>query len=450
MSDQANLRADANGAAEQETQPDTVKKPVSGSTSANAEHIIRHLNEYLSIRFDHAGRIHPHLINIKDDLIYHEIANVRKCLLHEKIYGIHKQAVADVFMGDNDKRRANLLSPTDQTSIQVELVSHCQDEKVETTRGQIRIHDIKTYYASIDPRLSDFMDLIETWIWWDLLDAAELSRFEQKIGLIKAVCDHKITNKMQMRYNRLIHPPEIGEDGEEKTVQQKQARPEEILRYEIAMLDHIIDKWEYRRTYELGHMFVLKRDELPRPDQGEMIHKISAEIREIDRIKDSGELSRDDQHKYAPSLGLAPENVDKEKVIQYLNHQLLESEREMLQDADRETQLGPPYNYKDTQKERMKKWLGDLHRQLDAYLAKFGPAKPVAPAEEAAAEPESQPEPQKMEPQHAHASTGENSHSSSGEMPVSFEDDPIAKAQKKAEGGGDAASMWEDILNDEQ
>jgi hypothetical protein len=217
-------------------------------------------------------------------------------------------------------------------------------------------------------------------------------------------------------------------------------------------------------------MFVLKRDELPRPDQGEFIQKIAGEIREIDRLEAKQELGEGDRDKYAGVLGMAAEKVTLEAVLGRLKSELVETEREMLAQADLERRLGPPYNFKVTQMERLRKWLGDLHRQLDGYLKKHGLAPGSAnggghdsEATEARTK-EAQAARQASDAALAEGArrTAESQTSGAGgpkpteqparpaEKPVSLDDDAILeRAQKKSEGGGDAASMWEEILNEE-
>lgn len=336
-----------------------------------ADAILKRLNEYLSIRFDQAVRINPRLKPIKQDLLYHETENVRNCLLGEKIYGATRQGVAIVLMSDDDKRRRGLLSPTDQTSIQVELVSHVREEIKQATRGQLRIHDLKTFYAAIDPTLTEMMDLIETWIWWDVQDAAELARFEQKLGIVQMVRQGRCTPEMRRYYSHMILPPEANaaeEAAEGEPAAEQAVADEEILNYEMQKLVHIREQWKTRRQYDHGYMFVLQRDELPPANQGELIHKIAERVREYDRIDSLAELDEDQRHSYAPLLKLPPNKVERKAVLDYLQAKLIESEREMLLHADSEARLGPPYRYKVRQLDMLDKWLRDLAVQLKGIV----------------------------------------------------------------------------------
>lgn len=331
----------------------------------NAELILNRLSDYLSIRFDLAGRINAPLKGIKQDLMVHELANVRRSLLGEKIYGPIKMSVTDVFMGDDEKKRRGLMSASDQTSIQVELVSHCQDSRVEATRGQIKIHDLKTFYAAINPALAELMDLVETWIWWDILDAAEIVRFEQKIQQIQLVRQGKLSEEARKRYITLVHPPV---PGEEEVARPHTVSDEDVIRYEFKQLIAIREQWQYRRGNERGYQYVLKRDETPAKPMGEMVHRIGEYARQYETVEGLDALDDELRQKYADAMHMPAEKVTQKAILDHLQGLMVAAEREMLQQIDRDVQLGPPYNYKERQAEQMDRVMGDLANQLRAIL----------------------------------------------------------------------------------
>lgn len=339
------------------------EKSTVNPSKRHAEKIMERLRDYLSIRFDMIARVNPTLEPIKDDLMYHELENVRHCLEGTKIYGPTRMCVADVFLSDNEKRRSDLMSPTDQTSIQVELVSHCQDERVESTRGQIRFHDLKSFYAAINPSLSGVIDLFETWIWWDIRDAAELVRFEQKLGIISRIRQGKFSPEMRKRYATLIQSSSGG-DEDDQAGSAAMITEEEILTYEINQLQRTRDQWAQRREYERGYMYVLRRDEIPLVQKGEVIHTIAEKVREYDTIKNTDMMNDEVRYRYASILRVAPDKVEKENILDYLRNELYEDERRMVASAEHKVKLGPPYRYKARQLEQMNKWLGDLEEQM--------------------------------------------------------------------------------------
>ncbi len=342
------------------------------SAERHTELISSRLIEFLSIRFDHAGRINPRIKAIKQDLIYHEMANVRRCLMGDKIYGPLRRKVSDVLLGDDEKIRKLLMSPTDQTSIQVELVSHCQDQRKEATRGQVRIHDLKAFYSSIEPWLADFMDLIETWIWWDIYDAAEQVRFEQKLGMIAHIRQGRLTPELRKRYASLIHVggTDDGEGGAPVTV-----GDDEVIKYELAQLERIRDQWAYRRADEHGYMFILKRDELASPSQGTLIHRIADKVREYDMVDRTEALDEEMRHRYAIELKILPDKVTRELVLEMIQTDLIALERESLKQADHDTQLGPPYNYKARLLEMMERKVAELAQSISPGRAAEAPVQ---------------------------------------------------------------------------
>jgi hypothetical protein len=111
-------------------------------------------------------------------------------------------------------------------------------------------------------------------------------------------------------------------------------------------------------------MFVLQRDELPTPNQGELIHTIAQRVREYDRVESMQEIDEDLRHAYAPLLKVVPAKVSRAAVLEQLQTKLIETEREMLRQADAEAHLGPPYRYKLRQLEFMDKWIRELAAQI--------------------------------------------------------------------------------------
>lgn len=374
------------GASLQRKGPETMVEPKTAESRAaiqrNAELILNRLSDYLSIRFDLAGRINAPLKGIKQDLMVHELANVRRSLLSDKIYGPIKMSVTDVFMGDDDKKRRGLMSASDQTSIQVELVSHCQDSKVEATRGQIKIHDLKTFYAAINPDLAELMDLVETWIWWDILDAAEIVRFEQKIQQIQAVRQGRLGEEGRKKYLVLIHPPV---PGEEETARPHTVSDDEVIRYEFKQLIAIREQWQYRRGNERGYQYVLKRDEAPAKPMGELVHRIGEYARQYETIEGLDALDDETKQKYADTLHLSADKVTQKVILDQLQALMVQAEREMLGQIDRDVQLGPPYNYKERQAEQMDRVMSDLANQLRAVLQPAAAPGHGAPAAAGAA-----------------------------------------------------------------
>lgn len=341
----------------------------------HADLIMNRLNEFLSIRFDHAARINPRLKIIKQDLIYHEMANVRRCLMGDKIYGPSRRKVAEVFLSDDDKSRRNLMSPSDQTSIQVEIVSHCQDERTEATRGQIRIHDLKSFYASIDNGLAQFLDLVETWIWWDILDAAELVRFEQKLGMLVHVRQGKLSPEARKRYAGIVQSASGEEENAAQTISD-----DDVIKYELAQLEKIREQFTLRRANERGYMYILKRDEMTSQSQGAMIRIIADKIREYDAIDQAGDLNEDVRHRYAIELKILPEKLTREMVLDHIKASLLEQEREMVAQSDHEARLGPPYDYKARLLDQMERKLAETRKAV-MPATQPAPATAATPAE---------------------------------------------------------------------
>jgi hypothetical protein len=226
------------------------------------------------------------------------------------------------------------------------------------------------------------MDLVETWIWWDILDAAEIVRFEQKIAQIQAVRQGKVTEEGRKRYNALIHPAGAEEEAAAPRVQG--VTDEDIIRYEFKQLMGLREQWAYRRGNDRGFMYVLKRDELPPKPQGELVHRLGEIARRYELVEGLDELDEETRQAYAGEMHVAAEKLTQKAIQEYLFGVMIQIEREMMQQIDRDTQLGPPYNYKERQGEQMDRVLQDLANQLRAILQPAQPAQQAHPAHAAA------------------------------------------------------------------
>jgi len=106
---------------------------------------------------------------------------------------------------------------------------------------------------------------------------------------------------MRKRYGALIQPAAGGE--EERAA--ASLTDEDALRYEFRQLVHIRDQWAYRRQSERSHMYILKRDEQA-AKQGELLHLVTAKVREYDAIVSLDELDEGVRQRFVTELSLAP------------------------------------------------------------------------------------------------------------------------------------------------
>jgi hypothetical protein len=345
--------------------------------------IMKKLNDYLSIRFDQAIRINPRLKSLKQDLLYHEVESVRACLMGEKIYNVTRLVVASILMSDDEKKRRGLLSPTDQTSIQVELVSHVRESVKQGTRGQIRIHDLKSFYAAIDPTLTDMIDLLETWIWWDVYDSSELARFEQKLGVIQMVRQGRATPELRKHYGTLFASSTA--NASDAQHEHPEVTDAEIIAYEFHNAEHIRDQWKARREDDHGYMFVLQRDELPVSNHAETTRALVELALEHDHLDSVTELDEPTRGIYAAKLKLPADKVTRQGVVEWIRARMTDAGRELAKATDGDSHLGPPYRFKLRQLDLIDKCLRDLKVQLKDILPAEKPPAAEKPAATGAA-----------------------------------------------------------------
>jgi hypothetical protein len=343
-----------------------------------ADAIMKRLNDYLSIRFDQAIRINARLRTLKQDLTYHEVESVRTCLMGEKIFGTVRLLVANILMSDDEKKRRGLLSPSDQTSIQVELVSHVRETVKQATRGQIRIQDLKSFYAAIDPTLTDMIDLLETWIWWDIYDSSELARFDQKLGVIQMIRQGRGSPELRKHYGSLIVP--AAANASDAQHEHPEVTDEEIIAYEFHNAEHIRDQWKLRREDDHGYMFVLQRDELPVTNHAETTRALVDLALEHDHLDSVTELDEPMRVIYAAKLKLPADKVSRQGALEWIQARMTEAGRELAKSTDGDSHLGPPYRFKLRQFDFIEKRLRDLKAQIKDILPEPPPSASEKPA----------------------------------------------------------------------
>ena len=222
--------------------------PLSQKTIKRADSIIKKIRDYMDIRFAHACRVNQHIRHIYEDVRWQQLASLRHVISRSKAFGPDRYYVADILCEDNASRKKALFTPTDQNSILNEIINLQDISDKDKTAGQLPIHDMRTFYRSLDPSLEHVVELIQTWIWWDLADASDLVLFEHQVQVVKKVMEIKMEGPIIEHYQKVLH--KAGEDLERK----------DIVSYEFKRLEDILKGVEERRAEDEGYMMIVKRN----------------------------------------------------------------------------------------------------------------------------------------------------------------------------------------------
>jgi hypothetical protein len=215
----------------------------------NVDGILNHMREYLSAREQQAVRMNPHLENVIKDVAWIHLEILRNVLQKSKAFGGEKYRVADVLTGADDaKRKALLSSSGDQSSIMDEIIER-PDESGKKAADH-SIHDMRSFFRSIDPALGNLVQLIQHWMKWDLADASDQHGFDEQVRRLTALRGIQLTDDLRARYRQALAKP-VDEPVSDQ----------EIFEMEMRRLDQIAGRFCGRRSDDEPYQLIICRDE---------------------------------------------------------------------------------------------------------------------------------------------------------------------------------------------
>ncbi len=323
------------------------------------EGVCKKVKEYLDIRFSHASRINPNIAHIYEDMVWQQLEALRITLGEAKAFGPVKFITIDVLTGDDDAKRKAMFSPTDQNSIMNQILNMQDKDDKKKTAGILAIKDLRSFYQALNPALEKILELMQTWIWWDLGDACDVYHFELQVARISALRDNDLTDNI-IEYYRKIHK----KAAEEIT-------KEFILAIEIEKLKHLLDRFESFRKAEEGHQMVIKRDEIPGRAVDQSIVNLSKRIMTLEKVKTSQVIEPAIKDFYAKTLGCTPAEVTKEKIIENEESVIRELKSQLAKSITQDKTYGSPYNFKLSQLNTLKENYAKLEASMPFLKAEI-------------------------------------------------------------------------------
>jgi hypothetical protein len=217
-------------------------------TQKRVESILKKIQDYMDIRFTHAVRVNPKIGHVYDDVRWQQLTTLRQILESSKAFGPDRYYVADMLCDDNMLRKRALFTATDQNSIFNEVINIKDRMEWEKRAGQLPIHDMRTFYSALDPSLEKIVELIQTWIWWDIADSSGMVAFEHQAIIMKQLQTVPIEGQILEHYQKTL----------KKAASELDRKM--ILQYEFDRLENIYKEYQERRTEEAGFQMILKRD----------------------------------------------------------------------------------------------------------------------------------------------------------------------------------------------
>ena len=217
-------------------------------TARRVQGILAKIQEYMDIRFDHASRVNPHIRHIYEDIRWQQLMSLQLVLESSKAWGPDRYYVADVLCEDNELRKRSLFTPTDQNSILNEIINIKEKQESAKRAGQLPIRDMRTFYTALEPSLERVVELIQTWIWWDLADACDIVAFDHQLQLFQKVLTIKLEGPVVDHYQRVFRKSA------------SEINPKMVVDYEFSRLEAILNRIRERREQDHGHEMIVKRD----------------------------------------------------------------------------------------------------------------------------------------------------------------------------------------------
>ncbi|MFP4381407.1 MAG: hypothetical protein ACLFUS_12975 [Candidatus Sumerlaeia bacterium] len=330
--------------------------PLTEKQQKRVEGIIGKLNDYLDKRFSQARRVNDKVGAVEADIRWHQLTTVRQVIESAKSFGPVKLFVADILASADEEKKRMLFNPVDQVSMQNEIIPS-EDERADSARraGQLEIRDVSSYYRSLDPSLEKIIRLMQTWIWWDLRDAADLYRFDVQEQRLMGLKDRDLDEATIEHYRK-----EIG------------ARPglelskNDIIKHEMDRTEEILHYFQIRRNEEHGYqMIVVSEEREGNPEADALCIRLAKRLTAMDKIRNQGDNLDDSVKKfYAGQLSISPDQLTGEKALEFEGHMAARDRQRLAEQLSTDYSLGQTINYKATQLEKLKKRLAKLKKAI--------------------------------------------------------------------------------------
>ncbi|MCX8036147.1 MAG: hypothetical protein N3D11_03640 [Candidatus Sumerlaeia bacterium] len=313
------------------------------------EGIIAELSNYFEIRFEQITRIKPALRSMYADLLWMQMLKVREVLGGEKMFGPIRLRVAEIFASRDEAKRHAVMGPIDQASILNELIPE-QEEGGARRPGFLSVRTMRALYTSVDPALGPVIELTDIWLWWDILDAADVFNFKEGKKLIERRKSDEVTRALSDFYHQAM-----GRRDDRAVTR------EEILTFEFLYLESLWKAFMQRRAEEKSYMLIPKRDPLGGQDSvDELVLTLGRHIAARQKVMQDAGLDDRLREYYAKVLRCDPASVRAEQCRAHEDLTIMRLRDDLKMALERGVALGEPYDYK--------RWQGEeMGREIEHY-----------------------------------------------------------------------------------
>ncbi|MFC1601164.1 hypothetical protein ACFL34_02310 [Candidatus Sumerlaeota bacterium] len=340
-------------------------KAIGERQQRRVERLLAQLKDYLGVRFEHAIRVNPKVKNIYDDMVFQHLALVRGVFEMERMFGENRFVICDLFASGDEEKKSQVLNPMDQNSIMSLMVEDKAEVATDKKRaGMLSVDDLPSLYASLDPGLESIMELIRIWVWWDLPDAGYVANFDnwhQQLGHLAQT--HGLSAPAINEY--LKKPP--AEKTMEEWLTPTGEEPHETQTGRLFMsLVRTRNRFERMRQRDESHRVILKRrrnvDESD--DAQRLIVEAAKRIMASDKVRDTDTIDTALAQYYAKVFQCPAEKVTAQNIVEHEQSRMRELLPRLLDTLEHSSELGPPYDYKLRQLEKMDETIAQFRKVL--------------------------------------------------------------------------------------
>jgi hypothetical protein len=271
------------------------------------------------------------------------------------MFGPQRFFVGDIFCSTDQEKKNNLVDPMNQASIMSLMVDERAELETDKKRaGMLDVHDLPTLYAALDPSTKSVMELIQIWVWWDLMDATYVRNF------------HTLHRQLQA----LLAAERITAEGIAAILDEP---PREMSMEELQDYDETKETTDVRA----GRMFlgaVRVRNHFERERQQDETYKvilkrkegggISEEVRNLileggrrlmamDKVRQAESIDGALAAHYAKTFKCAAAEVNSERIVEHETGKVEALLPRLRMALEHGLVLGAPYDYKVRQCEQM-------------------------------------------------------------------------------------------------
>lgn len=353
---------------------------ISEQTERHADGILSHLHKYLLARFRHANRMDPHFGQIEGDLIWHELEAIRKVLLQSKPYAELRFFIADILTSFDDVKKHGLFSTSDMNCLLSSVVTETRQVDTEKT-GVLHIRDMRGLYRMMDPSLDQVVELIQIWIWWDLLDAAELNHFDLQLERLSNMAPEKMNEKIAAYYRKEMR---LKKEDPDPTFDQ-------VRDFEFQRTAGLLQSMRSRLDEEEIYQEIIGYEESEDHGVDQMIRELADRLEKLDRLQEVKELDDSSRNYYSRMINLEESELTIERVLEFERRFIEDAKielREVLQNAGT---AGRRYNYKRRQLREAHQRLARLRERVIGAAESAAVGAPPQPTAEPPSENRSRP-----------------------------------------------------------